>query len=234
MKAVRPFLKSSLALTAAGWRPPWTVGTIGIYVGLRLARTMADLHHGRLAATLVPIADRAGKALRKSRPKALRGENYAEAMLSLEMVISSAAELPAGLALAAWNSRHYPGQVADHLRRLMRCARSATANWPSFGIALLARGAYGGQTTRHVLNGDQPSRATWLRCSFPASRPDELPAILALCSRSNPHLADWCTELITTEQQLLLHQQQIPRAASPDPLYRQPASGYIPFSRSIA
>ncbi len=232
-ESVRPFWGRAWLYGGGLAAALYLIGTVGIYVGLRLAHYETTYpmvawppHWSRLRIAQEKLyANRAQKALQAG--------NYAEAMLSLEMVTQlNPQNYPAGLALAGLNQVAGQPAVADHIyERLMRDApdqRRQTAQlWYR---ALLARGAYTEvkQLATVMLNEDPAERAAWLHALLFSCRQTGDAGYLGIVLAEQPHLADWCTELITTEQQLLLHQldRALPRLTR---FHRQPASGYIPF-----
>ena len=236
------------SVNAESVRPFWgraVVHGLLLIVGLYLAATVAVFAALRLAhyetSYLMVAWPPRWSELRLAQEKlyanraqqALRNGNYAEAILSLEMVTQlNPRNYPAGLALAGLNQLAGQPTVADHIyERLLRDAPDQRRQTAQIWFRnLLARAAYPEMKGLAVLmlNEDPAERAAWLNTLLFACRQTADAGYLGMVLAENPNLADWCTELIGTEQMLLQNQidRALPRLTR---VPRSGANGYIPY-----
>ncbi|HEX7631449.1 MAG TPA: tetratricopeptide repeat protein [Lacunisphaera sp.] len=236
------------SVNAESVRPFWgraVVHGLLLIVGLYLAATVAVFAALRLAhyetSYLMVAWPPRWSELRLAQEKlyanraqqALRNGNYAEAILSLEMVTQlNPRNYPAGLALAGLNQLAGQPTVADHIyERLLRDAPDQRRQTAQIWFRnLLARAAYPEMKGLAVLmlNEDPAERAAWLNALLFACRQTADAGYLGMVLAENPNLADWCTELIGTEQMLLQNQidRALPRLTR---VPRSGANGYIPY-----
>jgi tetratricopeptide (TPR) repeat protein len=232
-ESVRPFWGRAWLYGGGLALALYLLGTAGIYFGLRLAHYETSYsmvawppHWSRLRIAQEKLyANRAQTALQAG--------NFAEAMLALEMVTQLNPEnYPAGLALAGLKQVSGQPYVADHIYdRLMHDAPDQRRQTAQIWFrALLARGAYPEvkKLATMMLNEDPAERAAWLHALLFACRQTGDAGFLGIVLAEQPHLPDWCTELIGTEQLLLQNQvdRALPRLTR---LHRSPASPFIPF-----
>jgi hypothetical protein len=159
--------------------------------------------------------------------------SYQEAMLSLEMVTQlNPRNYAAGLALASLTQVAGQPEVAEHIyERLMHDVpeqRLPTAQ--IWFRTLLAGAAYSRikPLATAMLSEDPAQRGAWLNALLFSARQTRDSVLLGQVLQENPHLPDWCTELIGIEQLLLQGHLDLalPRLTR---VYRQPAASYIPY-----
>lgn len=232
-ESVRPFWVRALAhglLLALGL---YLAATIAVFGALRFAHYETNYLMIAWPPRWSELRVAQEKLYANRAQQALRTGHYAEAILSLEMVTQlNPRNYPAGLALAGLNQVAGQPNVADHIyERLLRDAPDQRRQTAQIWFRnLLARSAYPEMKGLAVLmlNEDPAERAAWLNALLFACRQTMDAGYLGLVLGENPNLADWCTELIGTEQMLL--QNQLDRAR-PRLLrvQRQLANGYMPY-----
>ncbi|MEI6107448.1 MAG: tetratricopeptide repeat protein [Opitutae bacterium] len=164
---------------------------------------------------------------------ALQAGNFPAAMLSLEMVCKlNPGNYGAGLTLARLSQAAGQSSVADHIyERLMRDApdeRIKTAQiWYR---TLLGRGDYTKiiPLAAAMLSEDPAERGVWLYGLLFAARQSHDGRALGVVQQENPHLPEWCTNLIEAEQSLLEQQAGLALPLLTQ-VHRQPADPVIPF-----
>ena len=232
-ESVRPFWGRACLYGAALALGAYLIATTAVFAALRLA-------HYETSYVMVAWPPR-WKELRAAQEKlyanraqhAVQAGNYEEAILSLEIVTQlNPRNYSAGLALAGLNQVAGRPSVADHIyERLMREVpeqRRPTAQL--WFRNLLARAAFPEMKSlaTTMLSEDPAERAAWLNALLFACRQTADSARLGTVLAENPHLPDWCTELIGIEQQLLQNQfnHALPQLTR---FHRQPATSYIPY-----
>lgn len=165
--------------------------------------------------------------------RALQAGNYPEAILSLDMVTRlNPRNYPAGLALAGLCQSAAQPFMADHIyERLMRDVPEQRRQTAQIWFrALLARADYAKiqELALTMLTEDPAERAAWLNALLFSCRRSGNHAFLGTITAEQPHLPEWCTELIGIEQLLLQNQlaAAMPRLTR---ISRQPATAYLPY-----
>ncbi|MBI2813119.1 MAG: hypothetical protein HYX71_02400 [Opitutae bacterium] len=232
-ESARPFWGRAAGYAAALAVVLYLGGTLAVFAFLKLAHYDASY----LAVAWPPR----WRELRRSQEtlyagraqRALQTGNYQEAILALDMVTRlNPRNYQAGLALAGLCQSAAQPFLADRVyERLMRDVpeqRRPTAQ--IWFRALLARGAYGKiqELALVMLTEDPAERAAWLNALLFSSRHNHDPVFLGKVAAEQPHLPDWCTELIGLERLLLQNQLEaaLPRLTR---VHRSPATAYIPY-----
>jgi hypothetical protein len=230
---VRPFWGRAAAYAGAALLALYLAGTTATFWALRTARY--DISYLVVAwpprwTELHGAQERLYAARAQS---ALARGNYQEAILSLEMVCQlNPRNYTAGLALAGLSQMAAQPTVAEHIyERLMRDVpeqRIATAQ--IWFRALLASANYAKifPLATAMLSEDPAQRGAWLHALlFAARQTHDSPQLLAVL-QNNPHLPEWCTEIINLELALLDNR---PDTAVPGltRIHRQPPSAYLPY-----
>ncbi len=230
---VRPFWLRAFLFAGGALVALYLTGTAVTYVTLRAA-------HYELSYLTVAWPPRwpellvAQERLYAARAQsALARGNYQEAILSLEIVCRlNPRNYSAGLALAGLSQVAAQPGLAEHIyQRLMRDVpehRIQTAQiW--FGT-LLASANYPKiiPLASAMLSEDPGQSGAWLHALLFAVRPGKESEPLRNLLRDNPHLPEWCTEIITLEQALLEGRVEgtLPGLTR---VYRKPAATYLPY-----
>ncbi|MDI1337908.1 MAG: hypothetical protein PSU94_17140 [Lacunisphaera sp.] len=205
---VRPFWGRAVLCAAGALLGLYLAGTGVAYTVLRAAKY--DLTY--LTVAWPPK----WKELRGAQEKlyaaraqtALQQGNYQEAILSLEMVCQlNPRNYSAGLALAGLSLVAARPHVADHIyERLMRDVPEQRVQTAQLWFRLLlARGNYPliFPLAAAMLSEDPEQRGAWLNALLFAARHSHGSESLRLVLQQNPHLPEWCTEIINLEQALL-------------------------------
>ena len=165
--------------------------------------------------------------------QALNAGNYQEAILSLEMVTQlNPRNYAAGLALAGLSQAAAQPEVAEHIyERLMHDVPEERRQTAQIWFrTLLARADYPRIMTlaTSMLTEDPAQRGAWLNALLFSARQARDSVFLGQVLREQPHLPDWCTELIGIEQLLLQGHLDValPRLTK---VYREPAASYLPY-----
>lgn len=230
---VRPFWGRAARYAATTLLAIYLAGTVVAYFALRAAK-----YEMSYVAVVWPPRWRelrgAQERLYAVRAQAaLTRGNYQEAILSLEMVCQlNPHNYSAGLALAALSQVAAQPYVSEHIyERLMRDVPEQRVQTAQIWFrTLLARGAYEKIIPLAVtmLNEDPEQRGAWLNALLFSARQSRDATSLGATLQDNPHLPEWCTELIGIEQALLENRVEsaLPRLTH---VYRQPASSYLPY-----
>ncbi len=211
----------------------YLLGTATVYTALRLAKYETSYwtivwppRWGELRASQERLY-----AARAQR--ALQAGNYQEAILSLELVAQlNPRNYGAGLALAGLNQVAGRPTVTDHIyERLMRDLPESRRQTAQIWFrTLLARAAYPAikDLATTMLNEDPADRAAWLNAVLFACRQTGDADFLSKLLAEHPHLPEWCTAVIDTEQLLLQNRTEraLPWLTR---VQLQPASGYVPY-----
>jgi hypothetical protein len=232
-EGVRPFWGRA-ALHAAGLLLAfYLAGTVVAYAGLRVARYEVSYLSVAWPPRWRELRNAQERLYATRAQQALARHDYQDAMLSLEMVCQlNPRNYSAGLALAGLSQVAAQPFVAEHIyERLMRDVpeqRLQTAQiW--FRV-LLARSAYDKiiPLAGAMLSEDPEQRAPWLNALLFAARQSQDSGALRYILLQNPHLPDWCTELITIELDLL---ENRPDSAWPALMHirHDAPSNYIPY-----
>jgi hypothetical protein len=230
---VRPFWGRAAGYVAATMLLLYFLATIAAYLFLRSAQYEISY----LTVAWPPRwgdIRRAQEGLHAQRAQqALDAGNYRAAMLSLEMVSRlNPGNYSAGLTLARLSTAAAEPDVADHIyQRLMHDVpeqRRQTAQ--IWYVSLLSRGAFAKilPLAAAMLGEDPAQRGAWLYALLFAARQTQAGAYLGTVQEENPHLPEWCTELIAAEQALLNKQ---PARALPllTRVQRQPPTPLLPY-----
>lgn len=230
---VRPFWGRAVGYVVTGLLACYLLGTVGAYYALRAAhydlsyRTVvwppywSELH----GAQEKLYAGRAQQALARG--------NYPEALLSLERVCQlNPHNYNAGLVLARLTQVATQSYISDHIyERLMRDVpeqRIPTAQ--IWFRSLLSRAAYDKimPLAATMLSEDPAQRGVWLHALLFSARQSRASQFLGRVRQDNPHLPEWCTELLTCEQALLENRTEsallLLTHAS-----RQPPASFLPY-----
>ena len=164
---------------------------------------------------------------------ALAKGNFQEAILSLEMVCQlNPHNYSAGLALAGLMQASNQPYVSEHVyERLMHDVPEHRLQTAQIWFrTLLARGAYERimPLAAVMLSEDPEQRGAWLNALLFSARQSRASQFLAQVQQENPHLPEWCTELINLEQLLLDGRMEtaLPRLTR---TYRPVPADYVPY-----
>ena len=232
-EGVRPFWGRAALYLAGALLALYLAGTFVAYAALRTAGY--DL--GYLVVAWPPrwpeVRGSQERLYAARAQQALEKGNYQEAILSLEMVCQlNPRNYSAGMALAGLTQVAADPYVAEHIyERLMHDVperRVQTAQiW--FRI-MLGRGTYNKiiPLAAAMLGEDPEQRGAWLHALLFAARQIHDADALARVMEQNPHLPEWCTEVIGMEQALLEGRLEsvLPRLTR---VYRQPPANYLPY-----
>ena len=232
-ESARPFWGRAALYAAALILILYLVGTVTVYTALRAAHYEASYLSVVWPPRWQELRNSQEKLYAARAQRALQAGNYQEAILSLEVVTRlNPRNYTAGLALAGLCQAAAQPYIADQIyERLMRDVsdqRRATAQ--IWFRALLARAAYAKiqELAAIMLSEDPAERAAWLNALLFSCRQTGDHTFLATLLAQNPHLPEWCTELIGIEQLLL--QQQLDAALPRLTRYnRLPAAAYVPY-----
>lgn len=165
--------------------------------------------------------------------QALQKGNYQEAILALDMVCQiNPRNYSAGIALAGLTQVAANPFISEHIyERLMHDVPDKRIQTAQIWFrTLLARAAYDKimPLAAAMLSEDPDQRGAWLNALLFAARESKSPQFLAEVLVQNPHLPEWCTDIIGLEQALLEG-----RVASALPgltrVYRQAPAKYLPY-----
>jgi hypothetical protein len=232
-ESVRPFWPRAFVHGAALGLGLYIAATVAVFGILRLAHYPTSYPMVAWPPRWSELRVAQEKLYANRAQQALRAGNYPAAILSLEMVTQlNPRNYAAGLALAGLSQVAGRPYVADHIyERLMRDVpdqRRPTAQL--WFRTLLARASFPQikDLATTMLGEDPAERSAWLNALLFACRETGDADYLGKVLAENPHLADWCTELIGIEQLLLQNQvdRALPRLTQ---FHRQPASAYIPY-----
>lgn len=232
-EGVRPFWLHATRYATAALLALYLVGATVAYVALRVAKydvsyltvVWPPRWHELRGSQEQLYARRAQEAMAKG--------NYQEAILSLEMVCQiNPQNYSAGLALAALSQVAAQPYISDHIyERLMRDVPEHRVQTAQIWFqTLLARSAYDKimPLALAMLSEDPEQRGAWLNALLFSARQTHASEFLGTALQANPHLPEWCTELINIEQGLLEDRVEstLPRLTH---IYRQPAASYLPY-----
>lgn len=232
-EGVRPFWGRAAAYAGGTLLALYLAGTVAAYVALRAA------HYDTSYLVVVwpprwPELRGAQERLYAARAQAaLTRGNYQDAILSLEMVCQlNPRNYSAGLALAALTQVAGQPNVSDHIyERLMRDAPDQRIQTAQLWFrTLLARGYYEKiiPLAAAMLSEDPEQRGAWLNALLFAARQNRGSEYLRRVLVDNPHLPEWCTEIINLELALL--ERHLDTALPGlNRVYRQPPSTYLPY-----
>lgn len=232
-EGVRPFWGRAVAYAGGAVLALYLVGTTAAYVALRAANY--DISYLVVAwpprwSELRGAQERLYAARAQS---ALARGNYQEAILSLEIVCQlNPRNYSAGLALAGLTQVAAQPMVSEHIyERLMRDVPEQRVQTAQIWFrTLLARAHYGKiiPLAATMLSEDPEQRGAWLNALLFAASQSRDRAQLSLVLQQNPHLPEWCTEIINLEQALLDHRldSALPGLTR---IHRQPPSTYLPY-----
>jgi tetratricopeptide (TPR) repeat protein len=232
-ESVRPFWGRAFLYAGATVLTLYLMATLAVYGALRLARYDASYLAVAWPLRWGELRDSQEKLYATRAQRALQAGNYQEAILSLERVTQlNPRNYAASLALAGLNLVAGRTHVAEHIyQRLMRDVPEHRRQTAQIWFRdLLARGAY--PTIKDLatimLNEDPGERTAWINALLFACRQTSDHAYLGKVLAENPHLPDWCTELIGIEQLLLQGHldRALPRLTR---VHRQPPTGYVPY-----
>jgi hypothetical protein len=232
-EGVRPFWARAARYAGLTLLAVYLVGTVAAYVALRTAKY--DVSY--LSVVWPPrwreLRGSQEKLYAQRAQEALAKGNYQEAILSLEMVCQiNPQNYNAGLALAALCQVAAQPFISEHVyERLMRDVPERRVQTAQIWFqTLLARSAYDRimPLALAMLSEDPDQRGAWLNALLFSARQTHNSEFLADSLRNNPHLPEWCTELINIEQGLLENRLEstLPRLTR---IYRQPAASYLPY-----
>jgi hypothetical protein len=232
-EGVRPFWGRAATCAGAALLALYLAGTGAAWLALRAAKY--DISYLVVAwpprwQELHGAQERLYAARAQS---ALASGNFHEAILSLEMVCQlNPRNYSAGLALAGLSQAAAQPHVAEHIyERLMQDVpeqRVATAQ--IWFRTLLAGADYAKipPLAAAMLSEDPDQRGAWLNALLFAARQTHDSRPLRAVLLNNPHLPDWCTDILNLEVSLLDHRLD---AALPGltRVHRQLPSPYIPL-----
>ena len=232
-EGVRPFWGRAALYVAGALLALYVAGTVLAYAALRTAGY--DMSYLAVAMpTRWPEIRGSQERLYSARAqKALAKGDYHEAILSLEMVCQlNPRNYSAGLALAGLTQVAANPNIAEHIyERLMHDVPEHRVQTAQIWFRnLLGRGACDKimPLAAAMLGEDPDQRGAWLNALLFAARQTHDAGFLAGVLSQNPHLPEWCTEIIGTEQALLEGRLEtaLPRLTR---VHRQPPANYLPY-----
>lgn len=165
--------------------------------------------------------------------QALQRGNYQEAILALDMVCQlNPRNYSAGIALAGLTQVAANPLISEHIyERLMHDVPEKRIQTAQIWFrTLLARASYDKIVPLAVtmLTEDPEQRGAWLNALLFAARQGKDAKALAGVLVDNPNLPDWCSTIITLEQQLLEGriESALPGLTR---VYRRPGANYLPY-----
>lgn len=230
---VRPFWGRAAAYTGAALLALYLGGTVAAFLALRTAGY--DVRYPTVAwpprwSELRGAQERLYAAHAQS---ALQRGNYQEAILSLEMVCQlNPRNYSAGLALAGLSQVASHASVAEHIyeRLMLDVPEQRIQTAQIWFRMLLASGNYPKliPLAAAMLSEDPEQRGVWLHALLFAARQSRHGESLREILRNNPHLPDWCTEIINLELALLENRvdSALPGLTR---VHRQPPAAYLPY-----
>ncbi len=230
---VRPFWGRAAAYTGAALLALYLAGTAAVCLTLRAANYDISYLVVAWPPRWTELRGAEERLYAARAQAALASGNYQDAILSLEMVCQlNPRNYSAGLALAGLSQAAAQPTVADHIyERLMRDVpeqRIATAQ--IWFRTLLAGANYAKifPLAAAMLSEDPEQRGAWLNALLFAARQTHDDAPLRTVLLNNPHLPDWCTEIINLEIELLDNRLDaaLPGLTRVD---RAPPSPYLPY-----
>jgi len=230
---VRPFWGRAAAYVAGFLLLLYAVGTLATYAMLRSANYEMSYFAVAWPPRWKELRDAQEKLYAARAQQALQRGNYQEAILSLEMVCQlNPRNYSAGIALAGLTQIASNTYVSERIyERLMRDVPEQRVQTAQIWFrTLLARAAYDKiiPLSATMLSEDPSGRGAWLNAMLFAARRAADHEALAEVLHQNPHLPDWCTEIINIERALLDNQLDgaLPRLTK---VYRQPPASYLPY-----
>ncbi len=232
-EGVRPFWGRAGLYVTGALLALYFAGTVVAYTALRT--TGYDL--GYLVVAWPPrwaeIRGSQERLYAARAQQALKKGDYQEAILSLEMVCQlNPHNYGAALALAGLTQVAANPSIAEHIyERLMHDVPENRIQTAQIWFRnLLGRGAYDQilPLAAIMLGEDPGQRGAWLNALLFAARQTHDPGFLAQVLQQNPHLPDWCTEIIELEKSLLEGRvdSALPRL---NRIYRPPPANYVPY-----
>jgi hypothetical protein len=232
-EGVRPFWGRAFLVSGGTLLALYLVAAGVVFAAMRAAR-----YEVSFTSIVVPTHWRdlrtAQERLYAARAQhALQKGNYQEAILALDMVCQiNPRNYSAGIALAGLTQVAANPLISEHIyERLMHDVPEKRIQTAQIWFrTLLARADYDTiiPLSAAMLTEDPGQRGAWLNALLFAARQGRNAKALATVLAENPHLPDWCTEIITLEKELLEG-----RVASALPgltrVYRQPAASYLPY-----
>ena len=232
-EGVRPFWGRAVLYAAVSLLAVYLAGTVAVYAAMRAANY--DVRYFTIAWPA------RWKDLRASQERlyvnraqlALRQGNYQEAILSLEMVCQlNPRNYSAGIALAGLTQVAANPFIAEHIyERLMHDVPEQRVQTAQIWFrTLLGRADYDRimPLAATMLSEDPAERGAWLNALLFAARQTGNSGALAQVLQQNPHLPEWCTEIIGIEQALLENQldRVLPRLTR---VSHYPDASYYPY-----
>lgn len=230
---VRPFWGRAAGYFGATILLLYFLGTLAAFLFLRKAHYEISYLTVAWPARWGEIRGAQEGLYARQAQEALAAGNFRAAMLSLEMVCRlNPANYSAGLTLAGLSQAAATPEVADHIyQRLMRDVpeqRRQTAQ--IWYVSLLSRGAFAKilPLAAAMIGEDPAQRGAWLYALLFAARQTQASEYLGTVRTENPHLPEWCTELIEAEQ-LLLNNQKALALPLLTRVHRQPPTPLLPY-----
>ena len=232
-EGVKPFWRHAARYAATALLALYLFGTVAAYVALRAAKYKVSYLSVVWPPRWHELRGSQERLYARRAQEALAKGNYQEAVLSLEMVCQiNPQNYSAGLALAALSQVAAQPFISEHIyERLMRDVPERRVQTAQIWFqTLLARAAYDKimPLALAMLSEDPEQRGAWLNALLFSARQTHASEFLGAALQNNPHLPEWCTELINIEQGMLEDriQSSLPRLTR---IYRQPAASYLPY-----
>lgn len=230
---VRPFWGRAALYCGGALLALYLVGTTLAYVALRAASYEMSYLVVAWPPRWSELRGAQERLYAARAQEALARGNYQEAILSLERVCQlNPRNYSAGLALAGLSQVAAQPFVSEHIyERLMRDVPDQRVQTAQIWFRmLLARANYAKviPLAAAMLSEDPEHRGAWLHALLFAARQNRDAAALKAVLQANPHLPEWCTEIINLEVALLDNRLA---AALPGltKIHRLPAPPYLPY-----
>lgn len=230
---VRPFWGRAALYCGGALLALYLVGTTLAYVALRAASYEMSYLVVAWPPRWSELRGAQERLYAARAQEALARGNYQEAILSLERVCQlNPRNYSAGLALAGLSQVAAQPFVSEHIyERLMRDVPDQRVQTAQIWFRmLLARANYAKviPLAAAMLSEDPEHRGAWLHALLFAARQNRDAAALKAVLHENPHLPEWCTEIINLEVALLDNRLA---AALPGltKIHRLPAPPYLPY-----
>jgi tetratricopeptide (TPR) repeat protein len=232
-EGVRPFWGRAALIYGLALVALYLAGTGAVFLAMRAAHyevTYAAVAWPRHWRELRGAQER---LYARRAQQALQKGDYQEAILALDMVCQlNPRNYSAGLALASLTQAAANPFIAEHIyeRLMVDVPEKRIQTAQIWFRTLLARGDYDKimPLARTMLSEDPAQRGAWLNALLFAARQAHEPKYLADILVKDPHLPEWCSELIALEKELLEGRMT---AALPalTRIHHDPAANYLPY-----
>ncbi|HVT74248.1 MAG TPA: hypothetical protein VHD61_14015 [Lacunisphaera sp.] len=232
-EGVRPFWGRAALIYGTALAALYFAGTGAVFFAMRAAHYEVDY-----ASIVRPwhwreLRGAQERLYARRAQQAMQRGNYQEAILALDMVCQlNPRNYSAGIALAGLTQVAANPFIAEHIyeRLMVDVPEKRIQTAQIWFRTLLARGAYDKimPLAQTMLSEDSAQRGAWLNALLFAARQVHEPKFLADVLVKDPHLPDWCSELIALEKELLEG-----RVAAALPgltrIHREPAANFVPY-----